>query len=99
MFGDGDDTDAAAAEHRLEGNGVLAFAREAGELPDEDLLEGSVRPAGRIQHLAELGPVRGTAALRLIDVLTGDGVAVAFSVVAECPQLGGHGEVDVLALA
>ncbi len=36
------DADALAAEHGLECNGVLAFAREAGELPDENLLEGSV---------------------------------------------------------
>ncbi len=37
---DGDDADALLAEHGLEGDRVLALAGEAGELPDEDDLEG-----------------------------------------------------------
>ena len=79
---DGDDPDAAPAKHRLEGDGVLALAREAREFPHEDLLEGSVLAASRVQHLAELGPVRDTAAFRLVDVLPGDEVAVLLGVVA-----------------
>ena len=99
MLGDGDDADAAAAEHRLEGDGVLAFAREARELPDEDLLKGSIVGTGGVQHLAELGPVGDAAALGLVDVLAGDEVAVLFGVVAQRPELRRDGEVDVLAVA
>ena len=99
MLGDGDDADAAAAQHRLEGDGVLAFAGEAGELPDEDLLEGCAGAGGLVEHPAELRPVGDTAALGRIDVLAGDEVAVLRGVVAECPELGGDREVDVLAFA
>ena len=99
VLGDGDDADAAPAEHRLEGDGVLPLAREARELPDEDLLEGRVGVAGRVQHLAELGPVGDAAALGLVHVLAGDGVAVLLGVVPQRPQLGGDGEVDVLTVA
>ncbi len=99
VLGNGDDSDAAPAQHRLEGDGVLALASEAGELPDEDLFERRVSLAGRVQHLAELGPVGDAAALGLVHVLAGDGVAVLLGVVAQRPQLGGDGEVDVLAVA
>ena len=96
---DRNDPDAAPAQHRLEGDGVLALAGEAGELPDEDLLEGRVVGAGGVQHLAELGPVGDAAALRLVDVLTHDEVAVLLGVVPQRSQLGGDGEVDVLTVA
>ena len=93
MLGDGDDADAAAAQHGLEGDGVFAFAREARELPDQDLLEGSIVGACRIEHLPELGPVSVAPALRLIDVLASDQVVILLGVVAERAELGGDGEV------
>ena len=96
---DGDDPNPTSAEHRLEGDGMLALASEAGELPDEDLLEGGVVGTGGVQHLAELGPVGDAAALRLIDVFAGDEVAVLLGVVTQRPQLGGDREVDILAVA
>ena len=99
MLGDGDDADATPAEHRLEGDGVLALAGEAGELPDEDLFKGSSVGAGFVQHLAELWAVGDAAALRLVDVLAGDEVAVLLGVVAQRPELGGDREVDILAVA
>ncbi|MCY3646822.1 MAG: hypothetical protein OXH07_07600 [Chloroflexi bacterium] len=99
VLGDGDDADAAAAQHRLEGDGVLALAGEAAELPDEDLLEGRVGSCGGVEHLAELGAVCHAAALGLVDVLADDEVVVLLRVVAQRPQLGSDGEVDVLAVA
>ena len=48
LLGDGDDADAPAPEHGLEGDGVLALSGEAGELPDQDLLEGGLRLAGLV---------------------------------------------------
>ena len=57
VLGDGDDADAAAAQHGLEGDGVLALAREARELPDQDLAKGSVGAGGLVEHPPELGPV------------------------------------------
>ncbi|MXX49316.1 MAG: hypothetical protein F4Z38_13615 [Chloroflexi bacterium] len=96
MLGDRGDSDAAPAQHRLEGDRVFALAGEAGELPDQDLLERRVRPCCLVQHLRELGPVGDAARLGLIDVLAGDHVAVALGVVAQGAQLGGDGEVDVL---
>ncbi len=99
VLGDGDHADAAPAQHRLEGDGVLALAGEAGELPDEDLLEGRALGAGLVQHPSELGPIGDSAALRLVDVLAHDQVAVLLRVVAQRTQLGGDGEVDVLAVA
>ncbi|MCY3507189.1 MAG: hypothetical protein OXH41_13600 [Chloroflexi bacterium] len=99
VLGDGDDADAASAQHGLEGDGVLALARETGELPDEDLAEGSVGALGGIQHLAELGPIGDAPALRLVNVLADDGVAVLLGVVAQRPELGGDGQVDILAVA
>jgi len=99
VLGDGDDAHAAAAQHRLEGDGVLALAGEARKLPDEDLLERGVVGSGRVEHLAELGPVGDAAALGLVDVLAGDDVVVLLGVLAQRAQLGGDGEVDVLAVA
>ena len=99
MLGDGDYADAAPPQHRFEGDGVLALAREAAELPDEDLLERSVGAARVVEHLPELRPVRDAAALGLVDVFAHDDVAVLLGVLAQGAQLGGHGEVDVLAVA
>ena len=99
VLGDGDDADAAPAEHRLESDGMLALAGETGELPDEDLLKGGVGAAGRVQHAAELGAVGLTTALGLVDVLAHDRVAVLFGVVPQSSQLGRDGEVYILAVA
>ena len=99
VLGDGRDPDAPFAEHGLEGHGVFALAGESRKLPDENLLEGRVGTAGLVQHPAELGAVGDSAALGLVHVLAGDGVAVVLGVVSEGPKLGGHGEVQVLAVA
>ena len=99
VLGDGDDPDALSAEHGLEGDGVLALAGESGELPDENFPEGGVGLAALLDHLAELGPVGDVATLRLVDVLASDGVAVGPGVVPERPQLGGDGQVNILAVA
>ena len=99
VLGDGDDAHAASAQHRLEGDGVLALAREAAELPDEDLLEGRVGLARLVEHLAELRPVGDATALGLVDVLAHDAVAALLGVFAQGAQLGGDGEVDILAVA
>ena len=77
---------------------MFALAREAGEFPDEDLPEGRVGLSGLVQHLAELGPVGDAARLGLVDVLAGDHVAVALGELAQGAQLGGDGEVDILAV-
>ena len=53
----------------------------------------------RVEHLAELGPVGDAAALRLVDILADHDVAVLLGMVAQGAQLGGDGEVDVLAVA
>ncbi|MCY3587942.1 MAG: hypothetical protein OXH40_04575 [Chloroflexi bacterium] len=98
MLGDRGDADAAPAEHRLEGDRVLALASEAGELPDQDLLEGRARLRRFVQHLGELGPVGDAARLGFVDVLASDHVAIAVGEVAQGAQLGGDGEVDVLAV-
>ena len=98
VLGDRGDADAAPPEHRLEGDGVFALAGEAGELPDQDLLEGRLGFGGFVQHLAELRPVGDAARLGFVDVLASDHVAIAFSVVPERSELGGDGEVDVLAV-
>ncbi len=58
------------------GDGVFPFAGKPGELPDENLLERSVGPARLVQHPAELGAVGDAAALGLVDLLAGHGVAV-----------------------
>ncbi|MCY4618764.1 MAG: hypothetical protein OXD50_09480 [Chloroflexi bacterium] len=77
---------------------MLALAREAGELPDQDLLEGGVRRARVIQHPLELGTVGDAAALGFIDVFARDDEAAAFGVVAQGPELRGDREIDVLAV-
>ena len=66
------------------------------KLPDEDDLKRGVGLGALLNHLPELGPVGYAAALGLVHVLAGDGVAVGLGVVLECPQLGGHGQVYVL---
>ena len=98
VLGDRGDTDPAPPEHRLEGDGVFALAREAGELPDQDLLERRVGLGRLVQHLGELGPVGDAARLGFVDVLAGDHVSVAPGVVAQGPELCGDGEVDILAV-
>ena len=99
VLGDGDHSNALAPEHGLEGHGVLPLASESGKFPDKYFLERSLRPAGLVQHPAELGPVGDPAALGLVHVLAGDGVAVLPGVVPEGAKLGGDGEVHVLAVA
>ena len=87
-------------EHGLEGHGVLPLAGEsARKLPDENHLERGRGLAAVVDHVAELGPVGDAAALGLVHVLAGDGVAIVLGVVPERPKLGGHGEVHVLAVA
>ena len=98
VLGDGDDSNALAPEHGLEGDGVLPLAGEAGELPDQNLPERSVGLGGCVDHLAELRAVGDAPALGLIHVLAEDDVAVLLCVVPERPQLGGDGQVHVLAV-
>ncbi len=85
MLGDGDHSDALAPQHGLEGDGVLPLAGEAAEFPDQDDLEGSVGLTALLDHLPELGSVCDAAALGLVYVLAGDGVAVGPGVVLERP--------------
>ena len=85
MLGDGDYPDALAPQHGLEGDGVLPLAGEAGEFPDENHVEGGLRLTALLDHLPELGPVCDAAALGLVYVLAGDGVAVGPGVVLERP--------------
>ena len=61
-------------------------------LADENLPEGGVGLAGRVDHLAELGAVGDAPALGLVHVLAGDDVAVLPCVVPERPELCGDGE-------
>ena len=99
MFGDGDHSDTLSAKHGFEGDGVLTLAGEPRKLPDQDDLERSVGLAALLDHLPELGPVGDASALGLVHVLAGYGVAVGLGVVLERPELGGHGQVHVLAVA
>ena len=99
LFGDGDHPDALAPQHGLEGDGVLALAGEAGELPNQNLPEGGIGLAGGVDHLAELGAVGDASALRLVHVLAGHQVAVLACIVSERPHLRCHGQVHVLAVA
>ena len=99
MLRDGHDPDALAPQHGLEGHGVLPLAGESAEFPDQNHLKRRRGLATLVDHLAELGPVGDAAALGLVHVLAGHGVAVALGVVPERPHLGGHGEVHVLAVA
>jgi len=85
VLGDGDYADALPSQHGLEGDGVFPLAGEATEFPDENLAERRLRLVGLVQHLAELGPVGDAAALGLVHVLAGYGVAVALGVVPERP--------------
>ncbi len=99
LLGDGDDADALAPQLGLERHGVLTFPGESAEFPDKNHLEGGLGFAALVDHLAELGPIGDPAALGLVHVLAGHGVAVALGVVPERPELSGHGEVHVLAVA
>ena len=99
VLGDRGDADAPTAQHRLERDGMLALASEAGEFPDQNLAEGGIVRAGLIEHPPELGPIGQPSALGFIDVFAGDQVAVASSEVAQRAQLGGDREVDILAVA
>ena len=67
----------------LEGDGVLPLAREAAEFPYEDHVEGGFGLAALLDHLPELGPVGDAAALGLVHVLAGHGVAVGLGVLLE----------------
>ena len=91
VLGDGDHADSLAPEHGLEGHGVLPLAGESRKLPDENLLERGLRFGGLVQHPAELWAVGNAAALGLVHVLAGYGVAVALGVVPQCSKLCGHG--------
>ena len=79
VLGDRGDPNPTPAQHRLEGDGMLTLARKARKLPDQDLLEGSVRLLGFVEHLLELRPVGHAAGFGLVDVLASDTVAVALS--------------------
>ena len=99
LLGDGDHADALAPQLGLERHGVLPLAGESRKLPDKNHLERRLWLAALVDHLPELGPVGDSAALGLVHVLAGHGVAVGLGVVPERPKLGGHGEVHVLAVA
>ena len=91
---------ALAPEHGLEGDGVLAFACEPGELPDEDFLEGSLGLGGLVDHLAELRPVGDATALGLVHELACDEVSLLLGIVPERPAaVTAHGQVHVLPVA
>ncbi|MDE2859894.1 MAG: hypothetical protein OXL35_00155 [Chloroflexota bacterium] len=77
---------------------MLSLSREPREFPDQDLLERGVGLAGLVDHLLELGSVSYPPALSLVYVLAGYGVAILVGVFSESPQLGGYGEVHVLAV-
>ncbi len=85
LLGDGDDADTTPAQHGLEGDGVLPLAGEAGEFPDQNLLEGGLGLAGLVQHPLELGSIGDAPALGLVHVLAGNQVAVLLGVVPERP--------------
>ena len=89
VLGDGSHPDASSTKHRLEGDGVFALAREAGEFPDQDFLEWRAGFGGVVKHSLELGPVGDAFALGLVDVLANHEVAVLLGVAAQCPQLCG----------
>ena len=78
---------------------MLALAREAGEFPDEDLLEGGLGFAGLVKHPPETGPIDDASALSLVDVLADDDVPVLFGVVPVRPDLCRHRQVHVLPVA
>ena len=77
-------------QHGFEGDGVLALASEAAELPDKDFLEGGLGLGSLVDHPAELRAVGDAAALGLVDELAGDQVAVLLGVVPERSELRGH---------
>ena len=71
----------------LKATGVLALAREPGELPDQDLPEGGTGGLRLVEHLLEPGPVGDAAAFGLVHELADDDVAVPVGVFPERPQL------------
>ncbi len=83
VLGDRNHADTLASQHRFESDSVLSLAREPREFPYEYLLKGSLRLAGLVDHLPELGPVGDAPALRLVHVLAGDDVAVFAGIVPE----------------
>ena len=99
VLGDGDDADALAPEHGLEGDGVLPFAGEPRKFPHKNFAERGLLLRGLVQHPAELRAIGDPAALGLVHVLAGDDVAVLLGVVPQRPQLGCHGQVHVLPVA
>ena len=99
LLGDGHHPDTLPPQHRLEGDGVFALSGEAAEFPDENHVEGGLGLATLLDHLPELRSVCDEAALGLVHVLSGDGVAVGPGVVLERSELGGHGQVHVLPVA
>ncbi len=70
---------------------MLALTGEARELPDQDLLEGSIALRSFIQHLPELGAVCDAARLGFVNVLARDHVAVALGEVSQGSELGCDG--------
>ena len=78
---------------------MLALAREAGELPDEDDVERRLCAGALVYHPAELWSIRDAPALGLVDVLADDEESVLLRVVAERSELCCDGEVDVLPVA
>ena len=99
LLSDGDHPDTLAPEHGLEGDSVLPLTSEPRKFPHENLPEGGIGLTGGIDHFAELGAVSDASALGLVDVLPGHQVAVLAGVVPERPELCGHGQVHVLAVA
>ena len=59
--------------------------------------KGASARAGGGEHPAELRTVGDPPALRLVDVFAAAAVAVALGGVAQRSELGGNGEVDILA--
>ena len=96
VLGDRDHLDPPAPQQGLECHGMFPLAGEAGELPDQDDLEGGGGTTGLVQHRSKLGPRGDAPALGLVHVLTSHDVALLGGVVPQRPQLGGHGEVHVL---
>ncbi len=99
VLGDGDDANSLAAEHGLECHGVLPLAGESRKFPDQNLLERGIGFARLVDHLPELGPIGDSAALGLVHKLADHQVAVPAGVFAQCPHLGGDGQVHVLSVA
>ena len=92
----------AAAEHRLEGDGVLALAGELGELPDENLLERSDGSNRVIDHIVVCVDQRdrydAASVLGIADV-EDEGLRVRHGADGDAPGVRihgkfGHGVID-----